>query len=1727
MNDRRLPRNGLRAFACLVTLCLIQPCQGLVVSEIMYHPPEEGEILEFIELYNDRAVTEDLSGHAFVDGIQYDFPENTKIPPKSYLVVARDADALAGHYGLEGVLGPYTGSLSNRGERIALANANGGIFMSLRYRDTAPWPVSPDGTGHSLVLAKLGGDPDEGTTWSASTLIGGTPGQPDRVQIEPVDPTLVTLIDVGHAGRYFEGTEEPSPGPSGQATTQWTQLGFDDIPGRTPWHDGLNGYGYSNEGNELQYIRTQLDMRGNYMSVYARLPFELTAEEIEGFSELRATVHYDDGYVLYLNGVRVSDSGGISGNPPAFDQRGGNASDPPEANADLTPYRHVLVPGTNVLAIQAHNASLSGSSDCFGCPVLFGTIVPKVDAGDDPSIRVVINELLAGSEAGPGLDWIELYNPGPDPVDLSHVYISDDRLDLLKYKIPDGTVLASGGFWSVSQGTQPDDLPFALDDEGEMVTLTVGSADPVPQAIRVMDAVRYGNMLPDVTFGRFPDGADALDMLSEPSAGGSNAMPLIGDIVINEIMYHHGLRDERYEYVELYNRGSEMVSLAGWTFTDGIAYEFGPSAHIPAGDYLVVAKDPNLLDVTYTQLVKGHNLVGPYEGNLSDHSDHIVLSRVVQKVDPVTGQTDQIHVIADEVTYYDGGRWPTWADGQGASLELRDPHSHNNIADAWADSDESDKAEWETLSFSIASNDSKYRHDQVSVFGLMLLNRGEVLLDDLVCEINGTNRLNNAGFESGDSGWRTLGNHIQSFATSQDSYTGSNALHLVATGHGDPGANRINRSMGSVNAGSVTFRAKARWLRGSRYLLMRTSRPQNPVQPPRPAHAFELTLPANLGTPGLQNTAFVARRGPDIQHVTHAPVLPASGEPIVVTAQVTDIEPLGLVMLYYRSEGGAFTSTVMADDGTGGDPIAGDSLYTGIIPGASGGTMRAFYIEAMGRTASTRFPARLAPSAQVPNRTCLVRVGDSLVNTQLATYRVWMSNEVLNAFRSRPTLSNELMDCTFVYNDSEVFYNTRVRFRGSPFLRSGFGRDPKSRSGYRIDFNPDQRFRHREEINLDGTEGGNRGPLQERMSYWFYRQMGLEYSRQEFIRPILNGSVYGNYEDVQKIDGDYVAQWYPDDRGGYIHKIDDYFEYSTDGTGFSNRDEGLLYNNSHPLLPETYRWGFEKRSKRENDNWGHLFQFAVRMNTPPNSSDYETNIESVIHPEHFARVLAIRHAVGDWDSYGYNRGKNNYFYYAPSEGKWYLLPWDIDFTLGSGHGSSSNLFTVGGQFPEVRNFLDHPDYRNLYLQALGELVHGPWQTSLGTDDPPTPFDEVLDDAANALIQDGLGSGRRDGIRSFVRSRRAYILSQVPSLAFEITTNDGDPFCTSESTVVIRGIVPLGAAGIAVNGQARQATFFGASEFSVAVPIELGQTVLRLQALGSSGDPLVGATNTITVTRVPALAIASVTPDTSINTGVVSLTIHGSGFVPGSQPKIDLTGDTEDVGFDALYLKSDQAFDRIEAATLLLDDPSRAVGDEVQTVHTWINLSNQGPQGVFQTDEETFAPPYNVDSSNYAIRFTGNLYVPSAGPRYFGVNSDDGFSLRIDDELVGEYANPRGARTTDVTGNGTAGDMTFSFPAPGLYSLVLDFYENAGGEALEFFQTNSRGSQQRLINVDSEILVFRASVDRIPATDVVVQDENTITCMIDLTDAEPGLWNLVIAPQCGEFTLKEAVEVIGP
>lgn len=88
----------------------------LVITEIMYHPAGESlddgtESLEFIELTNTGTAVIQLGNYQFSQGVEFVFPNGSSLQPGSFLLVAGDSSAVKQHYGVQNVIGNYTGQL--------------------------------------------------------------------------------------------------------------------------------------------------------------------------------------------------------------------------------------------------------------------------------------------------------------------------------------------------------------------------------------------------------------------------------------------------------------------------------------------------------------------------------------------------------------------------------------------------------------------------------------------------------------------------------------------------------------------------------------------------------------------------------------------------------------------------------------------------------------------------------------------------------------------------------------------------------------------------------------------------------------------------------------------------------------------------------------------------------------------------------------------------------------------------------------------------------------------------------------------------------------------------------------------------------------------------------------------------------------------------------------------------------------------------------------------------------------------------------------------------------------------------------------------------------------------------------------------------------------------------------------------------------------------------------
>jgi len=426
---------------------------------------------------------------------------------------------------------------------------------------------------------------------------------------------------------------------------------------------------------------------------------------------------------------------------------------------------------------------------------------------EDGLSQVVVNEFLAHTDL-PRTDFIELYNRGTQAVSVAGCVLTDAPATNA-FVIPPGTSIPPGGHVSFDQDT----LGFSLSMHGDDIYLVDTNGN------RVLDTVRFPAQANGVATGRWPDGNGELRVLSADSPGGPNARPWRSSVVINEIMFNPISADSDDEYVEIHNTAATNVPIGHWRFTDGIDYAFPPGTVLPAGGYLVVARDAVHLVAKYPQLTAG-NTLGDFSGRLSDRGERIVLSRPDDVALP-----EQDFVVVDVISYGDGDDWGRWIDGDGSSLELIDPRANNRHAMNWAGSDETDKAPWTEIEYTSNVVNGKTHPTEARVY---LLQAGECLVDDIeIVATNGVEYLD-WDFEDGQGPWSFWGNHSRSTFETGTGYGGGNCMHVRAGGRGDNGNDQFthgwveafwNRASAPLNQqpwhGQIlTVRAKARWLAG-------------------------------------------------------------------------------------------------------------------------------------------------------------------------------------------------------------------------------------------------------------------------------------------------------------------------------------------------------------------------------------------------------------------------------------------------------------------------------------------------------------------------------------------------------------------------------------------------------------------------------------------------------------------------------------------------------------------------------------------------------------------------------------------------------------------------------------------------------------------------------------------------------------------------------------------------
>ena len=562
-------------------------------------------------------------------------------------------------------------------------------------------------------------------------------------------------------------------------------------------------------------------------------------------------------------------------------------------------------------------------------------------------------------------------------------------------------------------------------------------------------------------------------------------------------------------------------------------------------------------------------------------------------------------------------------------------------------------------------------------------------------------------------------------------------------------------------------------------------------------------------------------------------MLPAAQEPVLVTARVQDPDGVASVQLRWRLDPSAtLTSVAMVDDGTGGDAVAQDGVYSATIPGQAVNALVAFQVVATDQAApaaTAKFPD------DAPARECLVRFGETQPGGTFGTYRIWMTQAVLNRWSTREQLNNKPLDVTFVYGNQRVIYNAGAWYTGSPYKTRGYDSPIGAWCDYVLRFPPDDRFLGAAECKLcyPGNIADDGTVQREQTTYWIADQLGIAHNERRYVNLFVNGVKRGAIiEDTQVPNADVIEERYPEDTEGDLFKGSLWFEFTdTDLATFVPTPATLQKFTTTGGVKKLarYRWNWQKRAVNGSVNdYTSLFALVEALNS--GTAGYTAQVEGLVDVEQWTRTFAVEHIVGNWDSVGYRNGSNMYGY-KPRFSRWQLLIWDIDVSLRSdyGTGPTSDLFEVADL--TLDRLLKHPPFRRAYWRALLDAANGPLLNAR--------VDPLLDARYAALQANGVGAQSPAVIKTWISARRDYILGQLATVAANFTATG--PATTTTNRVTLAGTAPVEVSRITVNGRALTPSWSTVTNWSADFIVAGGTNLLTVSAWNSSGTVL-AATN---------------------------------------------------------------------------------------------------------------------------------------------------------------------------------------------------------------------------------------------------------------------------------------------
>jgi hypothetical protein len=343
----------------------------------------------------------------------------------------------------------------------------------------------------------------------------------------------------------------------------------------------------------------------------------------------------------------------------------------------------------------------------------------------------------------------------------------------------------------------------------------------------------------------------------------------------------------------------------------------------------------------------------------------------------------------------------------------------------------------------------------------------------------------------------------------------------------------------------------------------------------------------------------------------------------------------------------------------------------------------------------------------------------------------------------------------------------------------------------------------------------------------------------------VNGNRRGGnlMEDAQVPGSDMVKQYFPNDTGGFLYKMQPWFEFAPfpSGYGIGGTAEAYCYLESYTTTggakkPARYRYNFEiRRTPGTFNDFTNVFSLVDAANSS-GSPNYVENMENMADMEEWMRAFAANHAAGNLDSFGTEISQNMYGYIGVNGTRYTLMPWDLNIDLGGPEswGPGQNLLVYDGNDPNMGIIYQTPAFMRMYWRAQQMLVNGALDINLYTG-------ALVNAKYNAFVANGLSvENPNTALLPWISAAQASIASQLA--AVNATNFAVNPSVTvSNDVAYVSGTAPVAVETVWINGVAYPLTWTTLTTWTITVPLHSGTNQFNVMGVNTNYVPIAGYT----------------------------------------------------------------------------------------------------------------------------------------------------------------------------------------------------------------------------------------------------------------------------------------------